>query len=142
MSTPLPNTSPSNVEFKVNGLPRTTPWSGEFENGSTVTLEMSLSFVGGEIKYAWKQWSDGVKNNTRTLVLSSNTTLIGVYDSWLIYDLNMDGNVDISDFEICASSFGGRIGDEDWNPELDFDKDGRITVLDLQLIVDHFGQTP
>jgi len=71
---------------------------------------------------------------------------IGIYDraSHLIvlsiFDLNKDGKVDIRDLEICALAFGTTLKDEGWNSNYDFDKDGWITVLDLQLIVDNWDK--
>jgi len=57
-----------------------------------------------------------------------------------IFDLNKDGKVDTQDVEICALAFGATLKDEGWNSSYDFDKDGWITVLDLQLIIDNWDE--
>lgn len=67
---------------------------------------------------------------------------IGTYEKadcllFSIFDLNKDGKVDAQDVEICASAFGTTPENEGWNNSYDFDKDGQVTVLDLQLIVDN-----
>jgi hypothetical protein len=55
-----------------------------------------------------------------------------------IFDLNKDGEVNMQDVEICSLAFGATPEDKRWNKSYDFDKDGCITVLDLQLIVDNY----
>jgi hypothetical protein len=55
-----------------------------------------------------------------------------------IFDLNKDGEVNMQDVEICSLAFGATPEDKRWNSSYDFDKDGWITVLDLQLIVDNY----
>jgi hypothetical protein len=55
-----------------------------------------------------------------------------------IFDLNKDGEVNMQDVKICSLAFGATPEDKGWNSSYDFDKDGWITVLDLQLIVDNY----
>jgi hypothetical protein len=68
---------------------------------------------------------------------------LGVYEKssqllYSIFDLNKDGKVNTQDVEICSLAFGATPEDKRWNSAYDFDKDGWITVLDLQLIVDNY----
>ena len=68
---------------------------------------------------------------------------LGVYERssqllFSIFDLNKDGKVNMRDVEICSLAFGATPEDKRWNRSYDFDKDGWITVLDLQLIVDNY----
>jgi len=56
------------------------------------------------------------------------------------YDLDDDGNVNIVDAIILADAFGAENGDPNWNPDADFNLNGRIDILDAIALVAHFGQ--
>lgn len=70
---------------------------------------------------------------------SGNTELIVVIDGphnvtaryVAITDLNMDGNVDEADMLLIANAFHSKIGEENWNPRVDFDNNGVIDIRDL-----------
>jgi len=93
------------------------------------------------VDYSFDYWLlDGAKQTANPLyvLMDSNRTLYAVFFS--IFDLSKDGKVDMQDVEICALAFGATLEDEGWNSSYDFDKDGWITVLDLQLIVDNWDE--
>lgn len=93
------------------------------------------------VDYSFDYWLlDGAKQTANPLyvLMDSNRTLHAVFFS--IFDLSKDGKVDMQDVEICALAFGATLEDEGWNSSYDFDKDGWITVLDLQLIVDNWDE--
>jgi len=53
-------------------------------------------------------------------------------------DLNDDGEVDILDVAIAASSFGSSPGHPRWNPIADVNEDNAVNILDLFLIARNF----
>jgi len=46
-------------------------------------------------------------------------------------DLNLDGRVDKADISMIGSSFHSKIGEKDYDPKMDFDDNGIITIIDL-----------
>ena len=71
--------SPSGVSFTANGVSHTTPWSGTYSQGTSVNLVMPSLYSGGDVRYYWDKWSDGVTSSSRTIVLNSDTTVTGNY---------------------------------------------------------------
>jgi hypothetical protein len=82
---PVPRTltvysSPSGVSFTANGVSHSTPWSEAYAKDTLVSLEMdSDHYAAGPSRYYWYQWSDGVASMSRTVILSSDTTVTGSY---------------------------------------------------------------
>jgi len=81
---PVPRTltvysSPSGVSFTAKGTSHTTPWSGTYNNGDSVSLVMPSTYSAGDPRYYWDKWSDGVTSPSRTITLNSDTTLTGSY---------------------------------------------------------------
>ena len=79
---PLPSytltvySSPTGVTFTVNGVSRTTPWSGTYSENASVSLEMPETHDG----YVWSYWlEDGDTNRTKTVTMNTNITLTGVF---------------------------------------------------------------
>jgi plastocyanin len=52
-------------------------------------------------------------------------------------DANLDGHVDLLDFNVLATNFGAQGGG--WSAG-DFNEDGNIDLLDFNLLASHFGQ--
>ena len=63
----------------------------------------------------------------------------GVID-WKDYDVDGDGCVDLRDIMQVAVAYGSMIGDEKYNPRVDFNGDGVIDDFDLNAIKDYYGQ--
>ena len=57
-----------------------------------------------------------------------------------LYDLNIDGHVDILDVIIVSGVFGKKEGDLGWDPRADVNSDGEVNILDVILIAAHFGE--
>ncbi len=57
------------------------------------------------------------------------------------WDLNRDNKVDAQDVEIFEKSFGTEVGDPNFNPQADFNKDGIIDGQDLIILARHIGET-
>jgi hypothetical protein len=73
--------SPSGVSFTANGVSHTTPWSGTYSQDTSVNLVMPSAYVApsGDAMYFWQEWSDGVTNESRTVVLNSDVIVTGCY---------------------------------------------------------------
>jgi len=81
---PVPRTltvysSPSGVSFTANGVSHTTPWSGTYNNGDSVSLVMPSTHTVGEARYYWDRWSDGITSRSRTVVMDTDITLTAYY---------------------------------------------------------------
>ena len=48
-------------------------------------------------------------------------------------DLDHDGDVDEDDYQIIHAAIGHSVGDPAYNPEADYDGDGRVTLVDYQI---------
>jgi hypothetical protein len=83
--------SPSGVSFTANGVSHTTPWSGTYSQGTSVNLVMPSVYSGGDVRYYWDKWSDGVTSSSRTIVLNSDTTVTGNYIG-PYYELTVDSS--------------------------------------------------
>jgi len=70
---------PSGVTFAVDGVPWTTPWSANYSEGASVSLDMPETHTFGDAKYYWNQWSDGNTSRTRTFVMITDITLTAYY---------------------------------------------------------------
>ena len=57
----------------------------------------------------------------------------------LMYDLNLDGEVDLKDAYLVGQAFGSIPGDLKWNPLADVNGDGKIDLKDYFIIAKHFG---
>jgi len=70
------NSSPTGVAFTVDGVSRTTPWSGTYSEGASVSLVMPETHDG----YVWSHWQeDGDPNRIKAVTMDTNITLTGVY---------------------------------------------------------------
>ena len=68
--------SPTKVTFTVNGLPRTTPWSGTYTKGTSVSIVMPETHDG----HSWSCWlEDKNTNRIKTVTMDTNITLTGVF---------------------------------------------------------------
>jgi len=135
--------SPLGVTFTVDGVSRTTPWSGIYTEGTSVSVVMPETHMGYIVPYdlyVWSHWlEDGDTNRTKTFALTTNTTWTGV--SRFIADINGNGVVDIFDVVIAALAFGSKPEDPNWNPLLDLNQDRIIDIFDFVVIAVNFGKT-
>ena len=83
--------SPSGVTFIVNGESHTTPWSGTYGQGTSVSLEMPSTHMVGEAKYFWSNWNDGETSRSRTVTLNRNISLTGQF-SGPYYELTVNSS--------------------------------------------------
>ncbi len=59
---------------------------------------------------------------------------------YMLYDVNHDAIVDISDVAKIAGVFGRTSANQDWNPTLDVNEDNVIDVFDLVTVALNFGK--
>jgi len=71
------SSSPTGVTFTVDGVSRTTPWSGTYSEGASVSLVMPETHDG----YVWSHWlEDGDLNRIKTVTMDTDITLTAVYE--------------------------------------------------------------
>jgi len=73
------DSSPTGVTFTVDGVSRTTPWSGTYSEGASVSLVMPETHTVGNAKYYWDQWSNGLTSRSRTVIMNTNITLAACF---------------------------------------------------------------
>jgi len=73
------HSSPTGVTFAVDGVSRTTSWSGTYSEGASVSLVIPEIYTVGDAKYYWNQWSDGNTSRSRTVTMNTNITLTAHY---------------------------------------------------------------
>lgn len=71
--------APAGVTFTVNDVSRTTPWSGIYSEGTSVSLVMSEIHTFGDARYYWSQWGDENTSRLRTVTMTTNITLTAYY---------------------------------------------------------------
>lgn len=49
-------------------------------------------------------------------------------------DLNLDGKVDQNDMLIIVAAFKSAAGDGNYDPKMDFDNNGVISIMDISLV--------
>ena len=69
----------SGVEFTLDGPTYVTPWSGLLDEGSYTVVMPSTWFVGAE-EYRFVQWEDMSTDPTRTVSLTTDTTITAYYE--------------------------------------------------------------
>jgi PKD repeat protein len=67
--------SPSGIAFTANSVSHVTPWSGTFDEGSSIVLMMPETHVNGEAKYVWDRWNDGETSRSRTVTTNTDISL-------------------------------------------------------------------
>jgi len=68
--------SPTGVTFTVDGVSRTTFWSGTYSEGTSVSLVIPENYD----VYIWSHWlEDGDTNGIKTVTVDTDLTLTGVY---------------------------------------------------------------
>ena len=71
--------SPTGVTFTVDGVSRTTPWSGTYSEGTSVSLAMPEIHTFRDARYYWSQWGDENTSRLRTVTMTTNITLTAYY---------------------------------------------------------------
>ena len=58
---------------------------------------------------------------------------------WHDLDVNSDGVIDIFDISTVARAYGSKLGDENYDPRVDFNQDSVIDDSDIHLITPYYG---
>jgi predicted secreted protein len=74
------HSNPTGVIFTVDSLLFTTSWNETYRDGTLINIEMPEVHTEGDARYYWGHWSDGNTSRSRTIILSTNTTLIANFD--------------------------------------------------------------
>lgn len=88
--------------------------------------------------------SDGI-GDSPYIINSNNTDYYPLMNLYIAGDISRDGKVDMKDVALAAAAFGSYPGHPRWNPLADLTgqqilPDDRVDIIDLILIVKHFGQ--
>ena len=96
--------------------------------------------IPGTVKFGFRDAGllDKGGNSVLSLFVPGFCTLKEAPNPW---DLNRDNKVDNVDVQIFEKSFGSQIGDPNFNPQADFNKDGVIDGKDLIILAMHLGET-
>jgi len=108
--------SPTGVAFTVDGVSRTTPWSGIYSENTSVSFIMPEIHTVGDTRYYWNQWSDGNTSRSRTVTMNTRITLTAHYEPGPVY-IRADGSVDpdtapISSVDNVTFTFTDNVYDE------------------------------
>jgi len=130
-----------NVDTNPSGLspqPDVSPFSLWYDAGTTVTC--TAQAVNG---YDFDYWIlDGVPQEDGNVELT--ITIDNVHNATANYtattDLNLDGRVDDTDVSIIVGVFSSEMGEEGWNPRMDFDDNGVIDIFDIVKVVGDFEE--
>ncbi|MEM2344602.1 MAG: CAP domain-containing protein [Thermoproteota archaeon] len=86
-------TSNVNVRITVDGANYSIPMTFEWLKNTihNVSVPQSIGFMEGG-RYFFKHWSDGIKNNTRTIVVRSNVSLVAIYEIQYLFTYRTNPN--------------------------------------------------
>jgi hypothetical protein len=118
---------------------------------------------GGRVLYTYEVMSDahgravvaGVPQGVYDLYVRGRTSLYNVARARTLTadvapihvgllaegDANLDGQIDILDFSLLASSYGLATGQAGYEPRADFDGDGAVGLLDFSLLASNYGMS-
>ena len=104
---------------------------------TTVTFTWNTTgFVKGN--YTIRAYAHPVLGETDTadnsLVMSSVISVV------MPGDANLDGVITILDVCKVTGIYGAKKGDQNYNPNVDWDNDQRITILDVTIVTGRYGQ--
>ena len=66
--------------------------------------------------------------------VSRFSTIVGFFPTAVMGDVNEDGTVNCLDLEVVRGSFGKRLGQPDFDPRADLNRNGVVDVNDLALV--------
>jgi len=75
------------------------------------------------------------------LVLNMDKSHIATAHYTATTDLNVDGSVDEADILLVAGAFQSKTGESDYDPSMDFDDSGVITIIDIATVAKDFKET-
>lgn len=135
-----------NATFKVDNLTGEisvdiVPVKGVIDSGKGVLLTFDAKGkIAGKAKIGFRETNITDSKGTSVLALFV-PGFIEVKEAPNPWDLNRDNKVDQMDIQVFEKSFGSQIGDQDFNPQADFNKDGVIDGKDLIIMATHLGET-
>jgi hypothetical protein len=56
------------------------------------------------------------------------------------WDLNQDRRINTQDLSIMAVAYSSKPQDTNWDPRADINEDGRVTMVDLIIVTNHYGE--
>ena len=112
----------------------TYPQFGAFKDGiaNPVFSTTVLSGYGHLDVFSGVYSARDVSAPTYDWMVSHNSPVLG--------DLNGDFKVDLKDLVILAKAYGSKLGDSNWDPNADIDRNGAVGLSDLVALAQHYGQ--
>ena len=65
----------------------------------------------------------------------------GYFSNKIPGDVDGDGKVDASDLSDLSETYGSKLGDPDWNPDCDFNRNNKVDVFDLFDLSKNYGKS-
>jgi len=116
----------------LTSLPATITVSADSSENVNIDVNVSTSASSGAIDVLSLQ----VVDTTNALVRSAKSVETRVV---VVYDLDEDGDVDVTDIMMVVSQWGLSSEDTGYSIDLDLDDDGRISIKDIMLVATQFG---
>jgi hypothetical protein len=109
---------------------------GEVPDGAVPVLEGNCFEEGRGIPPIGIAWAtcENIRVEYRGWVLAQTPTAGSCR-----YDINRDRTIDVQDLAIVLASFGAMAGQPEFNPQVDFDTNGRVDLQDLATFLSHIG---
>jgi hypothetical protein len=107
------------------------------DTNATLTFRWNTTNLPLYVNYTIKAYAPEVPGEIST---ENNLYLDGKVIIKIFGDTNGDKKVNILDVAEGAKAFGSYIGHRRWNPNIDLDNDGRISVIDMVLVAMNFGR--
>jgi hypothetical protein len=104
---------------------------------TTLTFSWNTTNLPLYVNYTIKAYAPEVPGETS---VENNLYLDGTVIIKLFGDADGDKKVNILDVAEASKAFGSHIGHGRWNPNVDLDNDGRISVIDMVLVAMNFGR--
>jgi hypothetical protein len=125
-------------------------WLTYFVNSSASGFEFSMLFnqmsglyestIGGQGRSSLVKYEIAAFDNAGNSRTEDNA---GEYYTYLVnplFDLEVDGKIDMKDIGIVARAYGSRPGSLNWNPFADINGDGKIDMRDIGAVARQYGE--
>ena len=121
---------PSSVTVEANGQSETFPVSDPTGTAPFAIILDELDFAGTTVDVTL---SDG--SSSAYMMLSE----VEMFGSTCHGDMDVDGDVDLSDLQLLLAAYGSQPGDANWDAVCDINGDEIVNLSDLQMLLTLYG---
>jgi hypothetical protein len=107
------------------------------DTNTTLTFSWNITNLPLYVNYTIKAYAPEVPGE---ISIENNLYLDSIVIIKIFGDTNGDKKVNILDVAEASKAFGSYVGHARWNPNVDLDNDGRISVIDMVLVAMNFGR--